>query len=53
MTRFAFEKSARDHERMAHFYSTIGKSKAAARELRLAARLRKAKQIKRELRRAS
>lgn len=53
MTRFAFEKSARDHERMAEFYARIGKSKAAAREIRRAMQLRKAKQINRELRRAS
>jgi hypothetical protein len=46
-------KAAADHERMAAYYARLGKSKAAARELRKAEALRKANQIKRELQRAS
>lgn len=46
-------KAAADHERLAAYYARLGKSKAAAREIRRAEALRKAQQIKREMRRAS
>jgi hypothetical protein len=46
-------KAAADHERLAAYYARLGKSKAAAREIRRAEALRKAQQIRQELRRAS
>jgi hypothetical protein len=46
-------KAAAEHDRLAAYYAQRGKPKAAARELRRAEALRKAQQIKRELRRAS
>lgn len=48
-----FNKAAADHERMAAYYARLGKSKTAARELRKAEALRKAQQIKTEIRKAS
>lgn len=49
MTRFAFEKSAKDHDRMAAFFARLGKSRAAARHIRRAEDLRTAQQIRREI----
>lgn len=53
MKRVALVKCAERHERMAALYASMGKAKAAAREIRKAEALRKAKQIRQELRRAS